>query len=333
MEFFIYLIVLTLLIIAIGSVAYFVWELDILYPMRRSDFAGVVVIIFIILMFASVVYFIYFTNMLGWRYSGSDKAALWDIHISTQGDSWRHEWYSDIVPWAGYANGYGVTAAKDGLFGEKRVVGLRLSNNYLVGRIPHSLAKLDKLESLHLAGNHLRGCIPAALFRVPDNDLAQVDLPICDAPPAPAPAPTPESGIVSVPTPGPRTPSPPSDPCPPGEPCVALHGDKTETAVGEPITLTFAAVNDIRLPELTAQMVIQIPSGWVAKSTEWTDACTALCNLAMKIPTGENRTTRVEIYPNESGDFPLRATLRWFAGEEADASAKQRDEIINVRVN
>ena len=340
MEFFIYLIVLIVLIAVVPTVFFVILVriFDILARFMDDETPWFLFTsaIFIILMFGFVVYFVYFTNMLGWRYSGSDKAALRDIHISTQGDSWRHEWdelgFSDPWrTWVGYANGYGVVTAKDGLFGEKRVVGLYLSNNNLGGRIPHSLTRLDKLEALYLDGNHLRGCIPAALFRVPNNDLALIDLPLCDAPPAPAP--TPESGIASGPSSGPRTPSPESDPCPPGEPCVALHGDKTETVVGEPITLTFSAVNDITLPELTAQMVIRIPSGWLANSTEWTDACTALCNLAMKIPTGENRTTRVEIYPNESGDFSLRATLRWFAGEGAEASAKQRDEIINVRVN
>ena len=261
--------------------------------------------------------------------SQSDTVALRELHTTTQGNSWLRKWSAATD--SGLWDGYGVATARDGVFGEKRVTGLYLSNNNLVGGIPNSLTRLDKLESLHLAGNHLRGCIPAALFRAPDNDLALIDLPVCDAPPAPAP--TPGSGIASAPSSGPRPSSPESDPCPPGEPCVALHGDKTETVVGEPVTLTFAAVNAITLPELTAQMVIPIPTGWVAKSTEWTDACTALCNLAMKIPTGENRTTRVEIYPNEPGDFSLRATLRWFAGEDAGANAKQRDEIINVRVN
>ena len=251
-----------------------------------------------------------------WHLSESDTIALRELHTTTQGNSWQNPWrgatWSDQALWTGY----GVIAARDGFLGERRVTGLYLSNNNLVGRIPHSLARLDKLESLHLAGNYLRGCIPAALFRVPDNDLAFVDLPLCDDP-----------------RPGARPVSPESVACPPGEPCVALHGDRTETRVGEPIALTFAAVNAITLPELTAQMVIRIPSGWVANSAEWTDACTALCNLTMKIPTGGNQTTRVEIYPNESGDFPLRATLRWFAGEEAEANANQRDEIINVRVN
>ena len=248
------------------------------------------------------------------RSNESDTVVLRELHASTQGDSWWNKWgqtYSGLSVWSGY----GVIAAKDGVFGEYRVVGLYLANNNLVGKIPHSLTRLDKLESLHLAGNYLRGCIPAALVMVPDNDLALVDLPLCDAP-----------------RDGARIVSPESDACPPGEPCVALHGDRTETRVGEPVVLTFAAVNAITLPELTAQMVIRIPSGWAANSAEWTDACTALCNLTMKIPTGDNQTTRVEIYPNESGDFSMRATLRWFAGEEAEANANQRDEIINVRV-
>ena len=242
----------------------------------------------------------------------SDSVVLRELYITTQGDSWQDKW--QLTTWAVFyilgfrsiehLDGHGIATTRDGFLGEKRVTGLRLSYNNLVGEIPHSLARLDKLQTLYLSGNHLRGCIPAALLRVPDNDLHLLDLPFCETPPAPAPS------AFSV---------PPSEsaPCPPGEPCVALHGDRTETAVGEAIVLTFAAVNDIALPELTAQMVIAIPSGWVANSAEWTDACTALCNITLKIPTGDNRTTRIEIYPNESGDFSMRATLRWFAGEES----------------
>ena len=258
--------------------------------------------------------------------SESDRAALVDLYTATQGTSWlnnRDWWRIRSGLHQDLEDLYGVLVAYDD-YNVARVTELYLSSNNLVGRIPHSLTRLDKLQTLDLGGNHLSGCIPAALLRVPDNDLHLLDLPFCETPPDYTPVS--ESGSVSVP-------QSESAPCPPGEPCVAIHGDKTKTAVGEAIVLTFAAVNDIALPELTAQMVIAIPSGWVANSAEWTDACTALCNITLKIPTGDNRTTRIEIYPNESGDFSMRATLRWFAGEEAEANVNQRDEIINVRVN
>ena len=58
---------------------------------------------------------------------------------------------------------------------------LLLNDNQLSGSVPDWLTGLTKLERLQLAGNALTGCIPPALQNVATNDLAELDLPSCDA--------------------------------------------------------------------------------------------------------------------------------------------------------
>ena len=56
---------------------------------------------------------------------------------------------------------------------------LNLSNNRLSGEIPAVLGKLTNLKGLYLSGNQLAGCIPE-LPDVPNNDLAELQLPLCE---------------------------------------------------------------------------------------------------------------------------------------------------------
>ncbi len=66
---------------------------------------------------------------------------------------------------------------------------LGLEQNQLTGEIPAELGNLVNLRTLLLAGNQLTGCAPAELEAVPDSDLDELDLPICEAeadPPAEA---------------------------------------------------------------------------------------------------------------------------------------------------
>ena len=131
------------------------------------------------------------------------------------------------------------------------------------------------------------------------------------------------------------TPTPTRVPCPPGKPCVSLHSDKTTVDIGEPIKLTLAAVNDITLPALTIQMVIEVPNGWSVKSSEMTEACTAaLCSITFNdLPAGLNRSASIEIFPNETGDFLAHATLKWFNGEATEENIEWREKNISVKVN
>ena len=60
---------------------------------------------------------------------------------------------------------------------------LGLVDAHLHGNIPVELGSLTNLERVYLGGNDLEGCVPAALMRVPENDLDQLGLPGCAAPP------------------------------------------------------------------------------------------------------------------------------------------------------
>ena len=60
-----------------------------------------------------------------------------------------------------------------------RLKALAIHVNRLTGNIPPELNKLSGLELLFLADNRLNGCIPEVWQDVRDNDLDEVDLPIC----------------------------------------------------------------------------------------------------------------------------------------------------------
>ena len=57
--------------------------------------------------------------------------------------------------------------------------GLALHVNRLIGKIPVELTKLSGLEWLFLVDNRLTGCVPEVWQDVEENDLDEVDLPIC----------------------------------------------------------------------------------------------------------------------------------------------------------
>ena len=85
----------------------------------------------------------------------------------------------------------------------KNLVSLRslnIANNSLVGTLPeelNSLAATGNLNEIKVAGNQLRGCIPADLRAIANNDFDMVDLEFCDLAPTPTPipgAPTPIPG-------------------------------------------------------------------------------------------------------------------------------------------
>jgi len=86
----------------------------------------------------------------------TDREVLAQFHEATGGDDWTRSdnWLSaaPVGEW------YGVTVGADG-----RVVGLRLPNNNLSGRIPAELGSLSSLEELSLSHNGLSGRIPPEL--------------------------------------------------------------------------------------------------------------------------------------------------------------------------
>ena len=58
---------------------------------------------------------------------------------------------------------------------------LGLEQNQLIGEIPPELGNLTNLRTLLLAGNELTGCVPAELEAVPQSDVDELGLPLCES--------------------------------------------------------------------------------------------------------------------------------------------------------
>jgi hypothetical protein len=95
----------------------------------------------------------------------SERAALITLYKATDGDNWRHNsgWKTPPLHSDGFAvpgtegNWYGITLNKN------RVTKIRLSQNYLKGKIPPSIGTLTNLTDLGLSSNSIRGTIPPEL--------------------------------------------------------------------------------------------------------------------------------------------------------------------------
>ena len=91
---------------------------------------------------------------------GSDRQALVELYLSTQGESWQRSdnWLSaePLSSW------YGVQTENG------RVTHLQLPLNRLDGELPHELGDLTSLKFLDLDSNDLYGNIPAALANLTD---------------------------------------------------------------------------------------------------------------------------------------------------------------------
>lgn len=92
--------------------------------------------------------------------SPDERDALVALYRATDGDHW-----SDHGGWLGPA---GTECSWRGVLCLQResgaIIDLSLGENNLRGRIPESLGRLTRLESLDLAGNHLSGQLPDALI-------------------------------------------------------------------------------------------------------------------------------------------------------------------------
>ncbi|QNJ98995.1 leucine-rich repeat domain-containing protein [Constantimarinum furrinae] len=83
----------------------------------------------------------------------TEKQALLDLYVDTQGDQWINTWdLNEAV-----ADWHGVTVEND------HVVSISLLFNNLNGKLPASLGNLSKLRILELSFNKLNGEIPAQL--------------------------------------------------------------------------------------------------------------------------------------------------------------------------
>ena len=68
----------------------------------------------------------------------------------------------------------------DELASLRKLNALCMRDNQLTGHIPYFIYGFNRIETLELSGNNWTGCIPRALFNVRWNDLAEINLPVCD---------------------------------------------------------------------------------------------------------------------------------------------------------
>ena len=235
---------------------------------------------------------------------------------------------------------------------------LYLYQNNLSGNIPPELANLTNIQRMTLSNPGLSGCIPLSLRYLPGTDVSQIalNLPFCDAPvptATPRSAPTPTLTHVPKPatTPGPSTISAPtsagrvtplpsaaqstalpeSTTVPTGQPTVNFHLSETEVTTGEPVTLTLSVTNSIITPEMTLQLILQLPSGLSISGAGLGESCSVQCSTIYKVPSGENRQFELEAIANQPGAFNIDGRMEWLFGDDPTTHAgKDASLILNV---
>ena len=214
---------------------------------------------------------------------------------------------------------------------------LDLSETGLSGSIPPELGNLIGLEYLRLANPRLSGCIPHALRYVPNSDISTIalTLPFCAAPtPTPPPTPTPTPAPTNTPLPllgMPSTVPSSSDGVPQeglpamtfGEPVVNFHASQTEVATGEPVVLTLSVTNSIANPEMTLQLILQLPSGLSITGEGLSESCTVQCSAIYTVPTGMNRDFLLAAVPNQAGTFDVAGRMEWYFGDNRESYSGQ----------
>ena len=222
------------------------------------------------------------------------------------------------------------------------LVYLNLSGNKLTGSIPTSLGKLKgSIETLLINNSGLEGCIPDDLKYVQSSstDIPQVNLslPFCsEYTPPPTSRPTLEAGSTQEPgtaTPG-NGPTPTPKPTTPiGQPTVNFHASQTEVLVGEPVALTLSVANSIIKPEMTLQLVLQLPSGLLVSGEGGIgEECSVQCVGLYKVSTGENKDFLITAVAQQPGSFNIEGRMEWYFGNNLDTTHDGDSETLRLDI-
>ncbi len=160
-------------------------------------------------------------------------------------------------------------------------------------------------------------------------------------PPSPTPTSTPRPAPTNVPARPPtptiaptRTPdvTPTPRPTPmPDEPIINFHASQTEVITGEPVTLTLSVANSIRKPDMTLQLVLQLPANWSASGEGIGESCFSQCNATYKVPTGESRDFQLTAISRQPGTARIDSRMEWYFGADLDNyGAKSESLTLNV---
>ena len=115
-------------------------------------------------------------------------------------------------------------------------------------------------------------------------------------------------------------------------PTVNIHGQLTRTYLGgPPIRITLAIVHTILIQQdMTANLLVRVPSGWSLTGSGFASACTGICNAVYELTPGENKHIEMDIIPNEVGENVITAKVEWVLDDDSDRDIQIGDVEVEV---
>ena len=112
-----------------------------------------------------------------------------------------------------------------------------------------------------------------------------------------------------------------------------FHAFQTEVLVGEPVVLTLSVANSIIKPEMTLQLVLQLPSGLLVSGEGGIgEECSVQCVGIYKVATGENKDFLLNAVANQPGSFNIDGRMEWYFGNDPDETHDGDAETLRLEV-
>ena len=82
------------------------------------------------------------------------------------------------------------------------------------------------------------------------------------------------------------------------------------------MVLTLSVANSIVKPEMTLQLVLQLPSGLLVSGEGGIgDECSVQCVGIYQVGTGENKDFLLSAVANQPGSFDIDGRMEWYFGD------------------
>ena len=99
------------------------------------------------------------------------------------------------------------------------------------------------------------------------------------------------------------------------------------------MVLTLSVANSIVQPEMTLQLVLQLPSGLLVSGEGGIgDECSVQCVGIYEVGTGENKDFLLSAVANQPGSFDIDGRMEWYFGEELDETQDGDVETLRIDV-
>ena len=117
-----------------------------------------------------------------------------------------------------------------------------------------------------------------------------------------------------------------------GDPVINFHASQTRITVGEPVTLTLSVANSIGRPEMTLQLVLQLPSGISITGGGLSRECSVQCAIIYKVPAGENKEFPLAAVAGQTGSYTIGGRIEWYFDDApiATHSGKTVSQTLDV---